>query len=65
MKDIFEEVGISVNPVNKKQIDHASHQIVGVGYKDCPTTWESVKQTFLSDEQKRREFIQKLQAAIH
>ena len=64
MKDIFEEAGISVNPTNKKQIDQALHQIADVNYKDCPNTWKALKQTMLSDEQKRHELIQKLQAAI-
>jgi hypothetical protein len=64
MKDIFEVAGISVNPTNKKEIDRALHQIVDVNYKDCPNTWKALKQTMLSDEQKRHELIQKLQAAI-
>jgi hypothetical protein len=64
MKDIFEEAGISVNPTNKKQIDQALHQIVDVNYKDCPNTWKALKQIMLSDENKRHELIQKLQAAI-
>jgi hypothetical protein len=64
MKDIFEVAGISVNPTNKKEIDWALHQIVDVNYKDCPNTWKALKQTMLSDEQKRHELIQKLQAAI-
>ena len=62
MKDIFEEAGISVNHANKKQIDRAIHQIVSVSYKDCPTTWKAIKQSFLSDEKKRHELIQKIQS---
>ena len=64
MKDILEEAGITVNPSNKKQIDQAFHQIMGVGFKDCPATWKALKQTFLSDEQKRRDLIQKLKGAM-
>jgi hypothetical protein len=64
MKDIFEEAGIILSPSNKKQIDQAFHQILGVSYKDCSATWKQLKQTMLADEQKRRELIQKLQAAI-
>ncbi len=65
MKDILEEAGITVSPSNKKQIDQAFHQIVGTSYKDCPATWKALKQTYLADEKKRHELIQKLQAAIH
>ena len=64
IKDILEEAGITVSPGNKKQVDQAFHQIVSVGYKDCPATWKALKQTLLADEQKRRELIHKLQAAV-
>ena len=65
MKDILYEAGITVSPRNKKQIDQAFHQIVGTNYKDCPATWKALKQTYLADEKKRHELIQKLQTAIH
>ena len=65
MKDIFEEAGISINPTNKKQIDQIIHQLVGVKYKNCSTTWKAIKQTFLSNEQNRHEFIQKLRSATN
>jgi hypothetical protein len=64
MKDILDEAGITVNPGNKKQIDQAFHQIVGTNYKDCPVTWKTLKQTYLSDEKKRHELIEKLKSAI-
>jgi hypothetical protein len=60
LKDILDQAGIEVTPANKKQIDRAIHQIVGVNYKDCPATWKTLKQQLLSDEQKRRELINKL-----
>jgi hypothetical protein len=65
MKDILGEAGITVTPSNKNQIDQAFHQIAGVTYKDCPAAWRRLKQDLTSDEQKRREIIRKLQAAIH
>ena len=65
MKDILDEAGISVSPSNKRQIDQAFHEIVGTSYKDCPATWKALKQTYLADEKKRRELIQRLQAVIH
>ncbi len=64
MKDILDEAGITVNPSNKKQVDQAFHQIVGTTYKDCSATWKAIKQTYLTDEKKRHELIQKLQPAI-
>ena len=63
LKDILSEAGIEVNPSNRKQIDRAIHDIVGITYKDCPTTWKKLKQEIIGDEQKRQDFIKKLQNA--
>jgi len=63
LKDIFDEAGIEVNASNKKQIDQAIHRIVGTNYKDCPGTWQKLKQQIMTDEQKRRDFIVKLRKA--
>ena len=65
VKNILDEAGIEVTPSNKKEIDRAFHQIVGVTYKNCPETWERLKQKLIGDEQKRRELIQKLRDGIH
>jgi len=64
IKGILEEAGIEVTPGNKKQIDRAIHQAVGVDYKDCPATWKRLKQEVMTDEQKRQDFIKKLEGAI-
>jgi len=64
LKNILDEAGIEVTPSNKKQIDQAFHQIVGVTYKDCPATWERLKLELIGNEQKRHELVQKLQNAI-
>jgi hypothetical protein len=64
IKDILDEAGIEVTSSNKKQIDQAIHQIVGVAYKDCPATWKKLKQQIIGDEQKRRDLTKKLQDAI-
>lgn len=64
IKNILDEVGIAIIPSNKKQIDQAFHQIVGVTYKDCPATWKKLKQELIGDKRKRRQIIQKLQNAI-
>ena len=64
LKDILEEADIEVTPTNKKQIDQAIHQIVGVTYKDCPETWRRLKRQLTGDEQKRQEFISQLKSAL-
>ena len=64
IRDILSEAGITVNPTNKKQIDQVIHQIVSISYKDCSTTWKTIKQNYLSNEQKRNELIQKLKSSI-
>jgi len=60
---MLSEAGIEVNPSNRKQIDRAIHDIVGITYKDCPTTWKKLKQEIIGDEEKRQDFIKKLQNA--
>ena len=64
LKDLFAEAGIEVTPGNKKQIDRAVHQFVGVEYKECPATWRKLKEEVLSNEKKRRELIIKVKAAV-
>ncbi|MFC2052552.1 hypothetical protein ACFLT4_07485 [Chloroflexota bacterium] len=64
IKDILDEAGIAVTPANKKQIDQAVHQAVGVTYKSCPATWEKIKEDVKDNEAKRRVLIKQLQIAI-
>ena len=64
MKNILGEAGIEVTSGNKREIDQAFHQIVGVSYKDCPATWKRLKQELLGDDQKRRDLVQKLRNSI-
>jgi len=64
MKDILDEAGIVVTPANRKQVDQAVHQAVGVAYKDCPTTWRKVRQDITGDENKRRALIEQIKAAV-
>jgi hypothetical protein len=63
MQPLFDEAGIKITPVNKKQIDQAIHKVVDVDYKDCPATWKQIKLS-LAEPQKRQEFIHKLKSAI-
>ena len=64
LKGVFDEAGIEVTSSNRKQIDQAIHQIVGTNYKDCPGTWQRLRQQIMTDEQKRQDFIGKLRNAI-
>jgi hypothetical protein len=64
IKDVLDEAGIVVTPANRKQIDQAVHQAVGVGYKNCPATWKKIKQEIKGDEEKRRALIKQLQIAM-
>lgn len=57
MKNILDESSIEVTPSNKKEVDRAFHQIVGVTYKDCPATWKRLKQELMDNEQKLRNTI--------
>jgi len=62
IKDIMTEAGIEVTPENKKHVDKAIHQIVGIDYKDCPATWKTLKQ-HLADESARHDFAKNLRNA--
>ncbi len=64
LKDIIEGAGIEVTSANRKQIDRAIHQIVGVTYKNCPETWKKLKQQLTGNDQKRQEFISQLKSAL-
>ena len=41
---------IEVTNENKRDIDRAIHKLVGVEYKDCPTTWKTIKKKREADE---------------
>lgn len=64
LKDMFQKAGIEVTPSNKRMVDQVVHQIVGVPYKDCPAAWRKLRQRFLKDEEKRREFVRLLKNAL-
>ena len=64
LKDILEGAGIKVTPANRKQVDRAMHQIVGVTHKDCPETWKRLKQQLTGDKQKRQDLINQLKSAL-
>ncbi len=57
MKNILDEAGVVVTKENKKEIDRIIHNLVNVEYKNCPTTWMTVKERIKGDEEARRRFI--------
>ena len=64
LKNILGGAGIEVTPANKKQVDQAIHQIVGITYKNCPDTWKRLKQEILADPAKRQDFVSQLKATL-
>ena len=64
IKDILDEAGIVITPANRKQIDHAIHQAVGVAYRNCSTTWKKIKEDIKDDAEKRHDLIKQLQIAM-
>lgn len=64
MRDIFTEIGVEITGENKKDVDRAIHKIAGIEYKDCPTTWRTLKAEFLNDDRKRAAFVRRLKKAV-
>jgi hypothetical protein len=50
IKSLFEEIGVEVTKENKRDIDRMIHELLNVEYKDCSTTWKTVKQRMADDE---------------
>ena len=65
IKDVLDEAGIVVTPANKKQIDQAVHQAMGVAYKNCPATWKRLKEDITGNQEKRQALIKQLRASVH
>jgi len=65
IKDVLDEAGIVVTPANKKQIDQAVHQAVGIAYKNCPATWKRLREDITGNQEKRQALIKQLQASVH
>ncbi|APV44790.1 hypothetical protein Dform_01468 [Dehalogenimonas formicexedens] len=62
IQEIFKDAGITISTHNKKQIDQAIHEFLGITYKDCPTTLKALK-TIMIDKQKRDLLVQELKTA--
>jgi hypothetical protein len=51
LKTVFEKAGITITKENKVTIDKAIHQIMGIEYKNCSTTWKVIKKKIIEDEE--------------
>jgi len=63
LKDLLAEAGVEVTPANKKQVDQALHEMVGVSHKDCPNAWKSLKRQ-MANEAGRAVIVKKLRKAL-
>lgn len=61
MKDIFAEIGVEPTKETKKDMDRRIHELLGVEYKNCSTTWKHVKEKLGED---REGFIESLKVAL-
>lgn len=61
MKDVFAEAGVEVTRENRKEIDRKIHELLGVEYKDCSTTWKHVKARLAED---REAFIDEMRTKL-
>jgi len=61
IQHVFKKAGIEVTKENKREIDRAIHNIVGVEYKNCPAAWREVKKRMADDEES---FVSKLKEAL-
>ncbi len=64
LKDIFQELGITVTQENKKAVDHAIHRLVSVSYKNCSPTWKEVKARIKEHPEERTAFLNNLKDII-
>jgi hypothetical protein len=61
MKDVFSKAGVEITKENRRDIDRIIHEITGVEYKNCSSTWKAVKEKLVEDEDG---FIEKLKRAL-
>jgi hypothetical protein len=62
LKEVFNEAGIEVTRENRKEVDKAIHEIVGVSYPNCPAAWRQVKNRLAQDE---AAFVSMLKEALN
>jgi 5'-deoxynucleotidase YfbR-like HD superfamily hydrolase len=60
LKDVFEAAGIEVTKENRKAVDLAIHELLGLDEKHCPTAWRAFKERVGTDTKARAAFAAKL-----
>jgi len=60
LKDIFAAAGIIVTKDNRRAIDLAVHDLLGLEEKHCPTAWRTFKERVGTDARARAAFAAKL-----
>jgi molecular chaperone GrpE (heat shock protein) len=60
LQEILKKAGIEITSQNKHEVDRVIHELVGVDYKNCPTTWKEVKKRIADD---REDFVSQLKTA--
>jgi uncharacterized protein (DUF362 family) len=60
LKDVFQAAGIEVTKQNRKAVDLAVHELLGLAAKHCPTAWAAFKEQVGTDPKARAAFAKKL-----
>ncbi len=50
LSEVFNKVGITVTPENRKQLDKVIHNLMGTEYMNCPSIWREIKKRLAEDE---------------
>jgi 5'-deoxynucleotidase YfbR-like HD superfamily hydrolase len=64
MKDVFDAAGIEITKENRKTVDLAIHDLLGLTHKHCPTAWREFKAHVGTDPKARAAFATKLAARL-
>lgn len=60
IRDLFADIGVKVSNENKKEIDKKIHELLGIEYKNCSSTWREFKRRRETDNT----FINSLRDAL-
>jgi len=60
LKDVFDAAGIDVTKENRKAVDLAIHDLLGLATKHCPTAGRAFKEQVGTDPKARAAFAKKL-----
>lgn len=49
MKELFDELGITVTKENRDDINEVLHEYLSVEYKNCAATWKMIRKRLQED----------------